>query len=269
MTARDRFVEAKRLDLEGLELARRRGARTGEANCLMHLLADHFLLGEWDDVLVVAAELEEIGTGRWHTKLMGMPPLLIARGEVENARHEVELDETDRSDEVQSRVMHALAEATVLRAEGRPGEALSLAEEARAELRKLQARHPFFKHLLVEAVEAAFDLDDLDRVTELLAEWERMRPVDRTPFLEAHRERFVARLSALRGENDRAGEGFGRAAAIFGELQMPFYRAVALLELAELTGDGASLAEAREIFERLGAKPWLERAAGVGVEVSA
>jgi hypothetical protein len=42
---------------------------------------------------------------------------------------------------------------------------------------------------------------------------------------------------------------------------MPFYLAVALLELAELTREEAALAEAREIFERLGAKPWLERLA--------
>ena len=50
---------------------------------------------------------------------------------------------------------------------------------------------------------------------------------------------------------------------------MPFYLAVTLLEHAELTGNEESLAEAREIFERLEAKPWLERAARVGAEVPA
>jgi hypothetical protein len=47
---------------------------------------------------------------------------------------------------------------------------------------------------------------------------------------------------------------------------IPFWMAVALLEYAEwLVGQGrmdeatASLTEARDIFERLGARPWLER----------
>ena len=124
-------------------------------------------------------------------------------------------------------------------------------------------RHPFWKFALVEAVEAAFDLQDHDKVVELLGEWERMRPVERTPFLEAHRERFVARLGALRGETDAVEAGFARAADVFRELQLPFYLAVSLLELGEVTGDEALLAEAREIFERLGAKPWLERLSAV------
>ena len=46
---------------------------------------------------------------------------------------------------------------------------------------------------------------------------------------------------------------------------MPFWVAVTELEHAELLGGGAEaerlLAEAREIFERLGATPWLERPA--------
>jgi hypothetical protein len=41
---------------------------------------------------------------------------------------------------------------------------------------------------------------------------------------------------------------------------------VALLEHGELTGDESSLAEAREIFEGLGATPWLERLVGLADE---
>ena len=40
---------------------------------------------------------------------------------------------------------------------------------------------------------------------------------------------------------------------------MPFWLAVTLLEHGELTGDGSLLAEARELFEQLGARPWLDR----------
>ena len=58
---------------------------------------------------------------------------------------------------------------------------------------------------------------------------------------------------------DGNAAGFEAAAAIFRELSLPFWLAVTLLEHGELTGDQSSLAEAREIFERLEARPWLER----------
>jgi hypothetical protein len=59
---------------------------------------------------------------------------------------------------------------------------------------------------------------------------------------------------------------FKQAAGRFRELLVPFYLAVVRLEHAEwLTAQGGAdeadqlLAEAREIFERLEATPWLER----------
>jgi hypothetical protein len=58
------------------------------------------------------------------------------------------------------------------------------------------------------------------------------------------------------------------AVAIFRGAEMPFYQAVTQLELSEWLqshGKGASsdapLGEARAIFERLKARPWLERVA--------
>jgi hypothetical protein len=65
---------------------------------------------------------------------------------------------------------------------------------------------------------------------------------------------FEAKLAAAGGERDRAPAGFAAAA---------FPLAVALLEHGEwLAPDEAAqplLEEARAIFERLGASPWLER----------
>jgi hypothetical protein len=60
--------------------------------------------------------------------------------------------------------------------------------------------------------------------------------------------------------------GFKSAAGGFREYGFPFWLAVTELEHGEwLTANGRSdeaaplLAEAREIFERLGAAPWIER----------
>ena len=44
------------------------------------------------------------------------------------------------------------------------------------------------------------------------------------------------------------------------ELEIPFWLGVTLLEHAELSGSDGSRAEARAIFERLQATPWVERA---------
>ncbi len=78
-------------------------------------------------------------------------------------------------------------------------------------------------------------------------------------------------------EHDEVEQRLKSAAATFRELGLPFWLAVTLLEHGEwLTGQGRTddaeslLAEAREIFERLEATPWLERAgARVGSEVTA
>ena len=57
----------------------------------------------------------------------------------------------------------------------------------------------------------------------------------------------------------REPAGFDTATRLFRQLEIPFSLAVTLLEHAELTDSEASLAEARQIFEQLGAKPWIER----------
>ncbi|MBA2385034.1 MAG: hypothetical protein H0V68_10295, partial [Actinobacteria bacterium] len=81
---------------------------------------------------------------------------------------------------------------------------------------------------------------------------------------------IAARFLALRGvlADDAAGPdpAFAAAAAAFREISAPFDLAVVELEHAEwLLGQGRGedaeplLAEAGEIFERLRARPWLER----------
>jgi hypothetical protein len=75
-----------------------------------------------------------------------------------------------------------------------------------------------------------------------------MPPGLRPPYLSAQAQRLRARL-----DGDPAG--LKAAAEALRELDIPFWRAVALLELGEEPG----LEEARETFARLEAAPWLER----------
>jgi hypothetical protein len=258
------------MDHECLELAHRRGDRVGETMAKGHLLYDLFMLGEWDEMEQLLKELESVGADRSAIDRLAVGPLLLVnRGDVVGARRILdECASLGTTEEVQMRVGYLISTATVLCAERRPDEALALIQEALAPENRLSARHVFRKRALVEGVEAALDAGDLNAVDELLGEWERMRPVDRTPLLEAHRQRFTARLAARHGETDSVEPALIRSEEIFRELGTPFYVAVALLEHVEwLAGENRPeeaeplLAEARETFERLQAKPWLERAA--------
>jgi hypothetical protein len=126
---------------------------------------------------------------------------------------------------------------------------------------------------VVEAVEAALQLGRVETAQEFLARVENLAPGEDSQSLHAHRWRLGARIAAGRGEGEKTEQGFKRAAGAFRELAVPFWLGVTLLEHGEwLVGEARAaeaeplLAEAREIFERLAAAPWLERVDGVSAE---
>jgi hypothetical protein len=134
------------------------------------------------------------------------------------------------------------------RSEGRLHEALDSGAAAVWAGEATSFDHQAVKRRLVEAVEAALALGELGRIQELLSVVDAVPPGLRSPYLDAHVRRFRARMAG-----DEAG--LAGAAASFRELDVPFWLAVTLLELAELTEHAAARDEAREIFERLGATP--------------
>jgi predicted ATPase/DNA-binding SARP family transcriptional activator len=263
----DRIVDARRADLEGLELARARGFDSDEKEFVWNLIEADIELGDWDAAFRAAAERQSQQVGR-PSFLSRFPWLFVQRGEFGEARRTLEkLAPLAAEDGIQARSLEANARAVVRRAEGRAPEALAAAEEVLARRAVLGGRHGWVKLAFVEAVEAAFALDDLDRVAELLREWELRSSELRSPFVEAHEQRFAARLAAQRGEAEAVEPSFLRATDIFRELSMPFYLAVTLLEHGEwLAGEGRRedaeplLVEACETFQRLKARPWVDRA---------
>ena len=122
------------------------------------------------------------------------------------------------------------------------------------------------KESFVVAVDAALALNDDARAHELLALVDSL-PVGHSPrYLQAHSARFHARLATRRGNSGEVDRLFSRAAELFRELTYPFCLAVTLLEQSEwLSRQGRHeaseplLVEARGIFRRLLASPWLER----------
>jgi tetratricopeptide (TPR) repeat protein len=177
--------------------------------------------------------------------------------------------ELEASADQQEQAQVRFAEAALHLAEGRNAESLLSAEAAFEKRHVLGVGFEAVKESFVVAVEAALALEDLSRADALLTVVEALPAGAATPFLHAQSSRFRARLASRRGDADEAERLFKRATGAFRELGIPFYLAVSLLEQGEWLGsrnraDEAEppLAEARDVFESLQARPWLERVAG-------
>jgi class 3 adenylate cyclase/tetratricopeptide (TPR) repeat protein len=272
----DRYAEAKQYLEDGLTLARRVGNRYWET-ILLGFAYPNFALGRWDETVRMMSELPP----EWfsHTRAafnQGYVAFGVAvhvhRGDLDGAAmHLKRFAELESSADVQDTTEYACGRAHLLLGEGDAEGALRSAEEAISGQRSLSLGDHRVKDSVVTAVEAAFTMGDLDKVEELLEMVRSLPSGRRTPFLEAHSSRLGARLSALRDDGRDVGPGFKGAVGLFREIEVPFWMAVTLLEHGEwLTrqdrADEAttSLTEAREIFDRLEARPWLERLERVG-----
>jgi tetratricopeptide (TPR) repeat protein len=260
---RDRYAEAIEYLEEALKLVRRLGDRPGEWGSLSERTYALYMLGRWDEAQAARAEFtpDQLRAGGVMLSLLQSGvEIHLHRGELDEAREVFALfSGIEDSTDVQDRSMYFFARACLHRAEGRLREALADGEATIEVGRTLAISFQGVKQAIVEALEAAFALDEPAKVEELLALIESIPAGTRPPFLDAHARRFRARLAG----GDR--EGYEQAAERFRELGLPFWLAVTLLE----QGDPDGLREAREIFERLGAAPWLERlAAAEGVEAA-
>jgi predicted ATPase/DNA-binding SARP family transcriptional activator len=269
MRARDRLVTSQAIDLEGLEASRKGGNKAYELAFLGHLLDTHVRLGQWDAALAIAADLENPSLPCGTFDSLGTRPWLhTQRGEVDRAATLLEeYAHLASADEMQARMIYSIGQAVVLRAEGKPREALAAAVSA-LDAQATLGPYDEVTLALVEVLEAAFDLDDFESAAQFLREWEEIRPLERPSFLDAQRARFGARLAAWRGDGRAVDPAFTEATDLFRALSMPFYVAVTLVEHGEwlvaqnrLEDALPRIAEADATFRRLQAKPWLERTA--------
>jgi tetratricopeptide (TPR) repeat protein len=266
----DRYEDAAETLREGLEHARKVGSRYWEW-AFLGFSYPFYALGAWDDVLAMRDELpyEDWIWARlaYGAVLCSAVPVCVHRGRLEEARRMVDaVTEFERSADIQERCQYGFGRALILLAEGdRPG-ALQVAESVFAEGEPMGVAHYSVKESFVVAVQAALELDRVDKADALLGVVERLPPGVRPQFLNAHVARFRAQLATRSGNGEEAERLFKRAGGLLQELALPFHLAVTRLEHAEwLAAQGRAdeaqplLAEAREIFERLEAEPWLER----------
>jgi len=266
----DRHEEARAYAADGLAFARRVGNRLWEWNFLSQVYP-LYCLGQWDEALALMAELPKENFSQVRIAFIGfahvVPAISVHRGDLDEARRALELvAELGTSSDVQDLSCFAVGRARLLRAEGRHAEALAAAEEALHGRGALSLGHEAIKEAMAEAVDAAFALGDVGKVAELLAIVEEVPPGKRPPLMEAQAIRTRARLASGRGDRQRADAGFKEATRLFRGLSAPFWMGVTLLEHGEWLAQRDRpkeaeplLLEAREIFERVKAQPWLDR----------
>jgi len=255
----DRYAEALAYLREALELSRRLGHRPGEWSILAETTYPLYMTGRWDEALAALAEPteEQFASGALLLSLLtAVLEIHLHRGHLAGARRlYAGFTRLSTSPDVQEQAIDAAATASLAFAEGRFREALEAGEKAVRAGATVAYDHQAVKQGLVPAVEAALALGRRERAEELLELVEAIPPGLRSPYMDAHVQRFRARIAG-----DAAG--LASAAERFRRLEIPFWLAVSLLEHSELSGGESALSEALEIFERLGATPWLARARG-------
>jgi tetratricopeptide (TPR) repeat protein len=239
-----------------LELARRVGDRRWESMFLAGPGGTLMMLGRWDDSISRVAEAEGlVATEFARGFLFTAAPIHVYRGDFDRLRKQLAANESmSRSENFAAG--YALTEALLHGSEGRLDEALAAVDRGLGA--RLVGHQAFDRFLALEAVGGECDEQKLRKLLDVVGE---LHPGEQAPFLRAEKARFRARLPERDAEADLA-----EAERLFAESEMPFHVAAARLERAEhLLGQGrvdearSLLDQARETFERLGARPWLER----------
>ena len=267
LESRDRYGESLVVVGRGIEFARRIGDRPWETLMLSGQISTLILLGRWHEAFERAAEVEATGdlALQVDAQLVHLAEIECWRGQARLARARLDGHSAAVAEDVQTRAIFTLHDAMALRAEGKPRAALEAIDRVLTQVvDDLGITYVTAKLMIVEALESAFEVGENARLEELLGRIEGLLPGERPPMLAAHAARFRAKLASDPADGEA---GFARAEEMFREYAMPFWLAVVELEHAEwLAGQGRAdeaeplLADAREVFERLEATPWLERA---------
>jgi tetratricopeptide (TPR) repeat protein len=274
---RDRYVEALGHLEQAAALARLVGSRPHEWFALSESTYPLYMLGRWDDAIAAYHELPEEMLPTGGTLLSPLSSILeihVNRGDVAEARRLLEIyARLEDSADVQERAGFAAAKACVLHAEGRHAEAVAAGEQTFELGDTLGLDGQDAKMGFMWTLEAALARGDRAKAEEVVDRIEAIPPGLRPPSLGAHAGRARARLAE---SADGATAHLVSAETVFRDLGLRFWLAVTMLEHAEvLIADGRGeeaeplLAEARDIFAELRARPWIERAAAVAERTSA
>ena len=227
------------------------------------------MLGRWDEALARLEEIpdDQLGSTQMSVCCRAWSISTSHRGELDAARQLLaRYEEVGRTIDVQSQNAYLASTAAIRLAEGNPREALVAAERAFEHRATLGFASQDVKRAFRLALEAALALGERGQGGG--AARARREPAARAPTA-APRRRSAGASARVSPATIRAAET-DYTAAVEGmrELDLSFHLAVVALEYGEwLAAQGRTdeaeplVAEAREIFERLGAVAWMERAA--------
>ena len=248
---------------EGLGYAQRRGDVDYELTLRYGLVFSWEMVGEWDMVLHEAAELEpllEAGSYSWGLAIARLYHLhvLVARGCAgEAGALASSVADYSRREGGHTAAACATAAAAAALACGARDAARDLLELAETAYRRPGGF--WWVDALPLAVRTALAAGDGALAERLAASIEPLQPFGRPAVAAAQ-----ALVAEMRGEHEAAWTGFADAAARWHDFDVPYEEAQALVgqgrclaALGGATEAAAPLAEAREIFARLGAQPAL------------
>jgi DNA-binding CsgD family transcriptional regulator len=265
-----------------LDSAFERGDEASVPDLLAHLALAEYLAGRWPAAARTATDAVEVARQfgeRPHQAiaLAVRARVMASTGRDREARADAEsaLDLTGQRGMVIARIHSVSALALLDLTQARPQDAADRLEALRERLLSAGVGEPGAIGFVADEVEALVALSRHAAAAELV-DWleARGRALDRASALAAA-ARGRGMLAASRGEHDAAIAAFERGVAEHDRAAMPFERARTLLHLGAARRRAkhklaarASLAEALEIFEALGANPWVAQAAGELAQIS-
>jgi tetratricopeptide (TPR) repeat protein len=264
----NRYEEELELVEQSADLARRYGDRLYELAHNVGVIGPLIEVGRWDDALdrleAARQSPEIVSLMTVYLELLPAVFVYCQRGELDEAERLLqEPTWIEESEDLQAQGLHHAMRGVLERARGHHDEALA---EAVAGQHSYGGWSQWDAVRLAVMVESSLALGDVDGAADRLGVVEAMPPGHVPPALRAQWSRLTALAAAASGAVDRIEQGFKAGAGLFRELGMPFWLAVTLLEHGEwLTAAGRTadaapfLEEAAEIFERLRARPWLDR----------
>jgi predicted ATPase len=275
-TSVERFDIALPLLEEAAEWSRKVGERRGAVGFPLNRNWIYAMTGRWDEVLATVEEFEHTTEGRvdlhFVADLLWPVTIHARRGELELAREAFERYShlVEDSEEIQGRWVYQLFRAEIAWAEGRLEDVIDAAERMIG-MKDLFGPQAINGDALYFATDAALSLPELGRAEAIVGELEALYPGEIMPSMRGQRERLRAKVDMANGQHEGVERRFQNAANEFRALPAPFWLGVTLLDHGEwLVGQSRAeeaeplLTEARQIFEELRARPWLERLASVG-----
>jgi DNA-binding CsgD family transcriptional regulator len=270
-----RFEEVLSTYRAMLTEARERGDEMTVTDLLLNLAACSSVAGDWDAALAYALEMYEFDVQVGYPTVVPASVLAILeahRGELESARaHAEEALEGVRTHAEQGhgeRELDAVvARGTVELTAGRLDEAARYLGEAWDRLATSGIGHPLTGLFLADLGEALVGLGRPQEV-EPLAAWldEKGCGLD-DPRARALAGRIRGLVAFANGDHDGALDELETAVELHRGMDVPFERARTLLVLGTVLRHAKRKRAAREaldeslgVFERLGARPWAERA---------